>query len=156
MNVYSPGPITKPERITEFEKSIGLELPEDYRAFLIKHNGGCPCPSSFETESGIVVSVTRLLSLGAPLSFDRLETNYKSNAWSEGFVNGIIKIGYDPGGQELMMATSGTIKGSIYLIIDNDAHLAAKSFTEFMRRLEEQSGAEPNAYDQLLKRLQAR
>jgi hypothetical protein len=35
------------DKIKEFEEKIGSPLPEAYREFLLKHNGGEPIPSVF-------------------------------------------------------------------------------------------------------------
>lgn len=35
------------EQIEKVEQSLGIKLPEPYKAFLLKHNGGGPRPSGF-------------------------------------------------------------------------------------------------------------
>ncbi|MCZ7646129.1 MAG: ankyrin repeat domain-containing protein [Planctomycetota bacterium] len=40
-------PIDEHELVA-FEKRLGVELPQGYRKFLLKHNGGCPKPSKFD------------------------------------------------------------------------------------------------------------
>jgi len=40
MNIEDPGPLLTIEQITAFEKEIGGRLPEDYKQFLLSHNGG--------------------------------------------------------------------------------------------------------------------
>jgi cell wall assembly regulator SMI1 len=35
-----PHPPTNEEAIADFEKELGFRLPEDYRQFLLKYNGG--------------------------------------------------------------------------------------------------------------------
>ena len=39
---------TNLEEIAEFEKLIGAKLPEDYKQFLLKHNGGHPLMDTFD------------------------------------------------------------------------------------------------------------
>jgi ankyrin repeat protein len=40
IHLENPGPPLKIEQITAFEKEIGGRLPEDYKEFLLAHNGG--------------------------------------------------------------------------------------------------------------------
>ncbi len=40
IKLEDPGPRLTPEQISEFEKELGGRLPEDYRRFLLDHNGG--------------------------------------------------------------------------------------------------------------------
>ncbi len=35
-------------RLKQFETDTGLTLPDDYRGFLLKHNGGAPVECRFE------------------------------------------------------------------------------------------------------------
>lgn len=39
-------PITE-EKISDFEQKIGFELPDDYKKFILKTNGGIPRPNEF-------------------------------------------------------------------------------------------------------------
>ncbi|MED9612199.1 SMI1/KNR4 family protein, partial [Escherichia marmotae] len=36
------------ESISDFEGKIGSKLPDDYKNFLLKYNGGQPLPNSFK------------------------------------------------------------------------------------------------------------
>lgn len=42
-----PAGSTSEAEIATFEATIGHSLPEDYRRFLLKHNGGSPRPDAF-------------------------------------------------------------------------------------------------------------
>ena len=43
-NIY--GPLTV-EMLEDFERELKAQLPDDYRAFLLQHNGGTPQPACF-------------------------------------------------------------------------------------------------------------
>ncbi len=47
MKLTEPGPQLSVQDIELFEGELGFDLPLDYRAFLITHNGGSPEESSF-------------------------------------------------------------------------------------------------------------
>lgn len=40
------------ENIVAFEKQLGCRLPDDYREFMLTHNGGTPHPNSFDRQMG--------------------------------------------------------------------------------------------------------
>ena len=43
--------------LVDFEKENGISLPEDYRAFLLEHNGGVPSPNEIPDPSNIVTYI---------------------------------------------------------------------------------------------------
>ena len=40
------------ERLEVFEADIGCTLPDDYREYLLTHNGGRPVPRDFDLDVG--------------------------------------------------------------------------------------------------------
>lgn len=46
-HVRDPGPSIEASTLDAFERKYGLGLPAAYRRFLLKSNGGRPCPSNF-------------------------------------------------------------------------------------------------------------
>jgi len=44
------GPPISVEDVENLEAHIGIRLPDDYRAFLLKHNGGRPTPDTYPIE----------------------------------------------------------------------------------------------------------
>lgn len=43
----SCGPALSGDDIASVERELGAAFPDDYRAFLLRHNGGCPTPATF-------------------------------------------------------------------------------------------------------------
>lgn len=90
------------ESISDFEGKIGSKLPDDYKNFLLKYNGGQPLPNSFKffsnKEDGS--SVDRFLSLGKEKNSNLLKyyNNYKDRIPSDFF-----PIAHDAGGNLILM-----------------------------------------------------
>ena len=140
MNITEQGPKLRNEDIYSFEVDNDVSLPKDYHAFLSKYNGGIPYPNAFVALSGAQVAVSRFFSLKAVNLFDDLAFKCWSHAWAHAKKQGVLQIGYDIGGQEIMLHTRGENQGRIYLVIDNDAHLCANSFEDFMTKLDKRDG----------------
>jgi len=112
------------EDLNEFEKEIGLTLPEDYRAHMLKYNGGLP--SSYylyygEPDDGILLSGFKSIKYGDSLveKQDYLPEN-------------CLSIGYTETGY-LAMSLDENEYGSIFVYY-SEAELTkiAASFTEFL------------------------
>jgi hypothetical protein len=48
-----PAGPTDPVQIAAFEQYVGYPLPADYRAFLLRYNGGHPDPDAFPIDTGL-------------------------------------------------------------------------------------------------------
>lgn len=153
MKFDESGPKISTELLDEFEKKHRIALPEDYKNFLVSINGGIPYPASFKGETGIEISIPHLFSLKAKSRFNDLDVRCKSSYWEGSYEQGIIQIGYDLGNQEIMLETKGPNRGNVYLLVNAESHLMARSFSEFLERLEKQVGVERNAYDELMDRI---
>jgi cell wall assembly regulator SMI1 len=46
MRFTESGPPLTEERLQGAERRLGVTLPDEYRAFLLRHNGGRPHPST--------------------------------------------------------------------------------------------------------------
>lgn len=99
--IYSKKPATLSE-ISDFEREIKNYLPDDYKDFLMKYNGGKPQPDSFRFFSGRAdaSSVDRFLSLGKEKNSNLLKyyNNYKNR-----IPLGFIPIAHDAGGNLIIM-----------------------------------------------------
>jgi hypothetical protein len=56
LNVENPYGLTSPNAIAQFEARRGVLLPAEYKAFLLKSNGGCPTPNVFESDAPIRIA----------------------------------------------------------------------------------------------------
>ncbi|MEO4005359.1 SMI1/KNR4 family protein [Flavobacterium sp. CAU 1735] len=112
------------EELNEFEQEIGLTLPEDYRAHMLKYNGGSPFSYYLyfgEPDDGILLFRFKSIKYGDPLveKQDYLPENYLSMGYTES--------GY------LVMSLDENEYGSIFVCY-SEAELTklASSFTEFL------------------------
>ncbi|MBD2800046.1 SMI1/KNR4 family protein [Xenorhabdus sp. M] len=135
--------------ISDFEQKIGSSLPNEYRLFLEKYNGGYPEPSSFQffdsdnIEDGS--SVDRFLSLGCEKYHDLNQyfINYKDR-----IPPNFLPIAHDPGGNLILISLNHD-KPAIFFWdhefeADEDegelpnmsnVHFISHSFPDFLKRL---------------------
>ncbi len=130
-------PVTENE-IGAFEEAIGCRLPEDYRAFLLAHNGVLFKDIPYfrlqdeETEDRPFSSVNLLWSLfrgkpEEPRWFERAQAEAGGRAWEdlrEGGIGlgfkyrvpaGIIAIGDNCGNERICISVAGDDRGCVYL-----------------------------------------
>lgn len=141
------------ENVAAFESRNGILLPEEYRDFLLRYNGGVPYPNYCRTESGVDVVVARFLSIGAANNVDDLDARCWSSAWPTDASSRMIQIGYDIGLQEIMLGVWGTYKDQVYIVIGNDGHLCARSFNVFIEMLENHHGCPVDESSAILDRI---
>lgn len=134
--------------ISDFEKKIQSILPNDYKDFLIKFNGGRPLPASFKffSDRTDASSVDQFLSLGKEKNsnLEKYYYNYKNRIPS-----GFIPIAHDAGGNLVIMKLKNE-DNQIYfwdheLEADEgenpnmeNVYLICKSFSDFINNLYEE------------------
>ncbi|MCA9675163.1 MAG: SMI1/KNR4 family protein [Kofleriaceae bacterium] len=132
--------------LAALERTLGVALPAPYRRFLAIHSGGYPTANVFrresrrrgDTEPGLVSEFLGAADLGL------YKTIYAGRIPAE-----FLAIGHDPGGNALVIATSGTDAGRVYFW-DHDAehtpptranlYLIADDFDAFLAGLREADG----------------
>lgn len=130
-------------RLQKFEADTGLTLPDDYRAFLLKYNGGAPVDCRFEiADLREDAQVDYLYGLDRP-NWGNLEKQL--SRWRDEMPDGFLVIGHDPGGAFLIMGTAGEYAGKVYFwdhqhrslqsSREQNTYPLADSFTAFMESL---------------------
>jgi hypothetical protein len=102
-----------PDELEEYERSIGLLLPEDYRQFLLAHNGGILCPDQLDipdTDHAVIVDFLYGVSKTRIPGDLAYELEQHRGDLPEGF----LPIGHDPGGSPFLLATSGEHRGRVF------------------------------------------
>lgn len=103
--------VTSEEKVADFERKIEIQLPTDYREFLLTHNGGKPEPDSFNIGNNDTSSVR---------SFYGLHSDPYSNLAEhldiyKGRISGnVIPITGDPCGNQVCLGVKGKHRGKVY------------------------------------------
>jgi cell wall assembly regulator SMI1 len=157
VNSLPAGPATE-SSIRDFESYIGHLLPEDYRSFLLEHNGGSPDPDAFtlnssgDDEENVVMCFFPLrdLQLGAVEGeeFEELRTwplhcawddlqNDLADSYEKEFENPLLPIGTDGSGNYFCIVLAGAEEGAVVFFEHEmaDTTLLAKNFSDFLASL---------------------
>jgi cell wall assembly regulator SMI1 len=100
-------PTVTPERLAELESQLDNKLPQDYKSFLLEHNGGTPEKTLFQIpDCDGDALVDYFLGIDRP-NGDLLD-------WKEELADDLgeeyLPIAFDPGGNALLLKLSeGTI-----------------------------------------------
>jgi cell wall assembly regulator SMI1 len=129
------------------EKRLGLTFPEEYRAFLLKHNGGRPTPREFNFLDPDGVPSNSLINFFLAIydgTIDNLEISYRTFTLKERMPANIVPIANDPFGNQICISVAGEDIGKVYFW-DHEREpdepsyenlsLIADSFNEFLSRL---------------------
>ena len=159
VNPLPAGPTSETE-IAKFETHIGHILPDDYRAFLLKDNGGRPEPDAFtlniwgHAEEDVVMCLfpMRDLSVG-DVEVEDLEelrswpvhcawddlTNDLKNLYEKELDETLLPIGTDGSSNYFCLVLDGPRRGSILFLEHEmaESELLAESFTAFLASLRE-------------------
>lgn len=88
--------------LAAFEDVLGFVLPEDYRRFLLKHNGGRPVPSNFSIGGYDVSSVESFYGLHDGPDYARLDVAY--NDLANRLPDGVAPVASDSFGNQVCVA----------------------------------------------------
>jgi cell wall assembly regulator SMI1 len=131
--------------IEKVERDYNIRLPQDYRDFLLEHNGGVPQPDTFDLLLAGKPSssdVRRFLGIGGA-SQDSLETQRKLDT-NHVMPDSLLPIAYDSGGSVICLSVREADYGKVYFWDNQDVDLSdpyrnvyyvANSFTEFLNSL---------------------
>jgi cell wall assembly regulator SMI1 len=129
---------TTEEAITAAESTLSVRFPEDYRRFLLEHNGGATVPN------GILVGEVNQFAIVDRLFDVAYILSYFEEVRDE-LAQGLVPTGVDPGGNMLLMDLSENGQASVYSYDvyrvfkestdSENTYLGAKSFSEFLNML---------------------
>jgi hypothetical protein len=120
------------EKVEEFETLIGRILPDEYKQFLLQHNGGSPQPPGFKfvlkDDDWDMAMVAWFLAL-----FDGEYVNITDYfyTYQDRIPKDMLAIAHDPGGSLILLGLEGNKKGKVFF---------------WLQELEEDDG-EPPTYD---------
>lgn len=132
MNWKFVKPLVDENTISEFEKIIGKELPDELKSDIKNHNAGRPEKRLFDTEKSQNKMIKSLLS------FNKNDTNnvFSALEWNIGPDNkdDFIVIGLDPFGNFICLDKD--LEEIVYIYHDNfRIELIAENYKEFIEKL---------------------
>jgi len=113
VNMTKQAPPVSSTQIEQFERRNGITLPEAYKAFLLRTNGGEPSSPHLIVPGwhGRSTGLSRFFGLGEGGNYD-LE---KSLSGAEDYVpSGFVPIAEDSGGNMLCLGISGHHAGKVF------------------------------------------
>jgi len=136
------------QRLEQFEALLGTRLPDEYRQFLLQHNGGKPTPSVFmisaDEGDAMLHHVYGLHDGPLHIRLDRARQTYLDR-----MPRSLFPIADDPGGNAICLGISGNERGKVYFwdhemeadegdepTFEN-VYLVAESFASFLKSLKD-------------------
>ena len=120
MKMQKSGTPLNDVEITQFEIQFQIELPQDYKAFMLKNNGGVPENDwAFDyVEKGYAnSSIIRdffVLYVEETHAYDDLKKAYKMVKEDSSVSSDFMPIATDPGGNTIFLAVGGENYGKVY------------------------------------------
>lgn len=100
--------------LDSLEQQLGLDLPNDYRSFLLSTNGGYPVPNGFAIPDN-PVDEHGLVHYFLCIDNDDV---YNLMDWAERYKDripeGLVPIATDPGGNLICLSATGASSGNVF------------------------------------------
>ena len=135
------------EQIAAFERRFGVQLPAGYKKFLGTINGGTPVPNRFTVPGCGAALADFLYGIRVDRVPGDLEREQREASRLDPLPPGFLIIGHDPGGDGLLLSTSGEDAGWVYFWERSrrvwaraggpNTFPVAKSFSRFLKSLRE-------------------
>ena len=123
LTLTDSGAMIDKETIAAFEKNLNINLPEDYKQFMIKNNGGMPeddvvfnyFDNVTETEKRAVIQEFYIIYTEDNFEVDNIKNICKGFWNDEALPETMYSFGSDPAGNILCISLSSDDYGSVYL-----------------------------------------
>jgi hypothetical protein len=136
----SCGPVLDEEQLCELERVLGIRMPDDYREFLLRFNGGQPLADVVDVEGAAAMptDVQVFFGIGRSILTSRLDWNRE--AFADRLDHTMLPIGRDSGGSLFCLILQGSNRGAVVYWDSNGAGTlcpVAPTFAAFLERLRE-------------------
>lgn len=136
------------QAVQAVEADVGAELPDDYRQFLLRGDGGVPNRGVFTMPNGGGSIVNRFLSTRRDQEYSLWE---RFACLDEFLPDGFLPIAEDPGSNLVLLGIKGGSRGSVFYYYHDrpaskpipeaqDITKLSDSFTEFAEHLRKDAG----------------
>lgn len=138
--------VVSEQDLINLENQLGIKLPNGYREFLKKHNGGYPQPDGFDFADGDDgSSVDKFLDISGSKSESIIEY---FNTYKNRIPKNYFPVAKDPGGNLILIGINNSGSDIYYWDHENESedgdvpgmdnmHLIASNFDEFIDNLYE-------------------
>jgi hypothetical protein len=145
ITIVNQGPDLSESEISNFEKDLGMALPEQYRQFLGEFNGGIPTPDIVDVDGlpGTSTDVQVFFGIRRSVESSCLDWNLASLA--ERLDPGLLPIACDSGGSVFCLSLRESDYGAVLYCdlqsvfadfdADPDLYPVASGFEEFLNRI---------------------
>ena len=146
----SAGPLNE-VTINETANELGIQLPESYRKFLLRNNGGRPNPTVFPIFGDSTDTHGILNEFCCICKKNSNDLIYKRGVFDGRVPDNFLIIGNDPGGNQICLSIAGNDYGKVYFwdheneVAEGEepgyqnVYLIANSFDEFLDTLQDES-----------------
>ncbi|WP_110513545.1 SMI1/KNR4 family protein [Herpetosiphon llansteffanensis] len=109
---------TNEQAVATFEQELGCRLPEDYRAFLLEHNGGQPELTVFDMNSSLMPDDQSMIhyffTLDPASEYYEIRNEIKVYTDETRIPLELLPIACDPGGNIICLGIRGEQRGKVY------------------------------------------
>lgn len=142
------GPRISHDDLAELERQLDFPLPEDYAAFMLRHNGGSPVPDTVFIhdwpQGGPEADVRELYRWGSDPAEDTSDLRWNIECYAGRMPRGLLPIGATSCGDQFCLWLTGRDRGAV-VVWDHEAehrppttanlHRVAPTFTAFLELL---------------------
>lgn len=114
LSITNPFPPVTSEELVRVERQLGIDLPDDYRSFLLEHNGGRPKPNTFPIHNFPSSSRGILEEFIGIKKGAYTDIRKQLNVFRDRIPPDCLPIARDPGGNLLCLVFRGPGRGTIY------------------------------------------
>jgi hypothetical protein len=159
IEIRGAGPPLTEESLTSFERELGTSLPDSYRRFLLRNNGGRP-PLEKDTVDveglpGSPTDVQDFFGLGDPI--ESCDLRWNKETLCERIPDSLLAIATDSFGSAFCISLKGADRGAVSFCdlqsvafnyeADPDFYPVAPDFDSFLNKLREFPDEEPTGAD---------
>ncbi|QLG39184.1 SMI1/KNR4 family protein [Paenibacillus sp. FSL W7-1088] len=142
MEIKGSNEVLTESRLQDFERINGVQLPQQYREFLLKYNGGYPKPYYFTISKEQGIGMVNIF-YGIGEMYDNLDK--KVDIFDDILDAGFIPIADDSGGNQICLGLTEKHFGDVYFWIHDEdpedlgnMYFLAKDFGGFLEKLHDE------------------
>lgn len=137
--IRRPGDALAPDDLSFLENEIGAAIPEPYRTFLLRYNGGAPSPNVVDVEEAPGTPTDVQVFFGLRRSVETSTLSWNKCTFADRLPSALLPIAVDSGGNLFCLTLSGPRRGNImYAALETPSpefYLVAADFDRFLAKL---------------------